>query len=122
MARFSLRQFLAKRVVVSATAFEGVKKNRRLRGQRGHRQVVDVDVAFERAAIQQVECDLRANSETFADVLQFLDALLADFRIAQSEFLHGLEDDVRNDQAGVFLVVGGDGIPGRVFGAGRLQA
>lgn len=61
-------------------------------------------------------------SEAFADGLQFLDARLIDFRINHPEFFHGLEDDVRNDQAGVFLVIGGNRIPGCVCRAGRVQA
>ncbi len=60
-------------------------------------------------------------SKFFADGLQFLEALIIDCRITHPEFLHGIEDDLRNDQPGVLLVVGRNDIPGRISGAGRVQ-
>ena len=69
LAGFSLRQFLADRGVVGGAVLDGVIKDRRVRGQPGHRQFVDV--ALERAAVQQVARDV-VEPEALAQVVKFL--------------------------------------------------
>ena len=58
----------------------------------------------------------------FADGLQFLAVRLAGFGITHLQRLQRVEDDLRNDEPGVFLVVGGNDIPRRMSGAGRAEA
>jgi hypothetical protein len=68
-AGFSLCEFLANRDVVGSAVFEGVIKDRRVGGQSGHREFVDV--TFKRAAVQQVTRDV-VEPEALAQVVQQL--------------------------------------------------
>src|SRR5664280_690838 len=67
---------------------------------------------------------VRKNSfrQPLADQLQFLSALCVRFGVSHFESLECVENNLRDDQPGVFLVVGGNDIPRRVPGACRTEA
>ncbi len=60
--------------------------------------------------------------ERFADRLQFLAARLAGFRITHLQRFQRVEHDLRKDEPGIFLVVGGNDMPRRMAGVRRAQA
>src|SRR3954447_10109946 len=60
--------------------------------------------------------------ELFADRLQFLPALCAGFRISEFESFERIKDNAGYNESCVFLVVGGNDIPGRVSGACRTNS
>ena len=62
-------QLLADRGVVGGAVLDGVVENRRIRGEPRHRELVDV--ALERAAIQQVPCDV-VEPEALAQIVKQL--------------------------------------------------
>jgi len=57
--------------------------------------------------------------ELVTDLQQFLQALGGRFRVPQFPSTKRVEDDLRDDQPRVFLVVSGHDVPGRGIGAGR---
>src|ERR1039458_1718886 len=61
---------------------------------------------------------VRKNSfrQPLADQLQFLSALCVRFGVSHFESLECVENNLRDDQPGVFLVVGGNDIPWRILG------
>ena len=60
--------------------------------------------------------------QLFADRLQFQAALLRGLGIRHLESLERIEDNSGNNQPGVLFIISGNNIPGRVMGAGRVQA
>ena len=69
LARFALAQLLADRGVVGGAVLDGVVEDRRIRGEPRHRELVDV--ALERAAIQQVARDV-VEPEALAQIVKHL--------------------------------------------------
>src|ERR1022692_2675026 len=55
--------------------------------------------------------------ELLADRLQFQPTLLGGLRICHLEILERIEDNAGHNQPGVFLIIGGNGVPGRMVGA-----
>src|SRR5271156_4329941 len=56
-----------------------------------------------------------------ADRLQFQPTLLRGLRICHLEILQRIENDAGNNQPGVLLIIGGNGVPWRGMGAGCVQ-
>ena len=69
LARLTLVELFADRRVVSGAVFDGVIEDRRIRSEPRHRQLVDI--ALERAAVQQIACDV-VEPETLAQVVEQL--------------------------------------------------
>ena len=69
LARLALLQLLADRGVVGRAVLDRVVEDRRIRGQPGHREFVDV--AFERAAVQQVARDV-VEPDALAQIVELL--------------------------------------------------
>src|ERR1039458_5861534 len=67
---------------------------------------------------------VRKNSfrQPLADQLQFLSALCVRFGVSHFESLECVENNLRDDQPSIFLVVGGNDIPRRLPGACRTEA
>ena len=61
-------------------------------------------------------------SEQFADGFQFPPAFRGGLGICHLKFIERIQDNLGNNQPGIFLIIGGNDIPGRVMGAGRGQA
>src|SRR5271166_1678979 len=64
----------------------------------------------------------RSLRQHFPQFEQLSPALRTRLGERQLELLGGLENDARDDEPRIALVVGGYDIPGRTFGAGRAQA
>src|SRR5664279_1705539 len=60
--------------------------------------------------------------EAFSDRFQFSSALCRGLGIGHLQVLERGKDNLGNNQSGILLVIGRDDIPGRVLGAGRVQA
>ena len=61
-------------------------------------------------------------SEPLTDGFQFPPAFRGGFGIGLLKFIESIKDNLGNNQPGVLFVIGGNDVPGRVPGAGRVQA
>jgi len=61
-------------------------------------------------------------SELVADCFQFPAAFRGGLGIGHRKTIERIHDDLGNNQPSIFLVIGGNDIPGRIGGAGRGQA
>jgi hypothetical protein len=59
--------------------------------------------------------------EQLADGFQFPLAFRGGLGICHFHFMERIQDNLGNSQAGVFLIVGGNDVPGRVMGACRAE-
>src|ERR1039457_1411674 len=60
--------------------------------------------------------------QQLANRLQFPPAFRGGSGICHLEFIERIQDNLGNNQPGIFLVVGRNNVPGRVMGAGGVQA
>ena len=79
--------------------------------------------------LDQLVLDLRLQvlvmvlpSEPFADGFQFPPTFRGGLGIGHLKFIERIKDNLGNNQPGILLVIGGNDVPGRVMGAGRVQA
>ena len=61
-------------------------------------------------------------SELFADGFQFPPAFRGGLGICHLKFIKRIQDNLGNNQPGIVLIIGGNGIPGCMMGAGRIEA
>jgi hypothetical protein len=62
------------------------------------------------------------SSEPFADGFQFPPTFRGGLGICHLKRIERVENNLGNNQPGIFLIIGGNDVPGRVMGAGRAQA
>src|ERR1035437_2624383 len=62
------------------------------------------------------------STEPFADGLQFPPTFRGGLGVCHFKRIERIQNDLGNDQPGIFLIIGGNDVPGRVMGAGRAQA
>src|ERR1039458_10227796 len=62
------------------------------------------------------------SSEPFADGFQFPPTFRGGLGICHFKRIERIENNLGNNQPGIFLIIGGNDVPGRVLGASRGQA